>query len=1575
MTPARAFLLAAVCLAVATAAVGAEGISITEILASNGDGITDADGDRSDWIELRNSGRTPARLAGWSLTDDSRDLAKWRFPDVTIEPGGFLVVFASGKERRDPGGELHTNFQLEADGEFLALVGPDGTTVGSAFSPSYPPQRTDVSYGIEQETSVAPFVGPETPARVWIPSDGVADGVWFLPEFDDSAWLPATARLGYDAGDPGGPSPGAEVNLALRGTARQSSIGWEGSPSRAIDGNTNGNYGAGSVTHTAAGDPVPWWEVELERASALERIVLWNRTDCCSRRLSNFKVSVLDDERNEVFFALYFLDGFDFPTPGVGFDIPLPLGTEGRRVRVELLGPNADGELYLSLAEVKVFEGVRGYDHLIATDLEASMLGVRASAYVRAAFEVGDPAALGALTLRIRYDDGFVAYLNGREVARRNAPEGPLSFGSRAAAERPDAQAAVSERINLTGDLDALRSGRNVLAIHGLNLSPSDPDFLLAFELEAVSIREGEFRYFLEPTPGAPNAVRGFAGFVADTKFSADRGFYEEPFAVEISTETPGATIRWTADGSVPTETHGDLYEGPISIRTTTVLRAAAFKEGYAPTNVDTHTYIFPKDVVRQTGAGFPRTWGGTAADYEMDPEVVDDPRYRESIVHDLQTIPTLSIVMDVDDLFGPGGIYSNTEGRGDAWERPASMELIYPEDSRIAPAERSDFQTDCGIRIFGYGWRSHSATLKHAFRLMFKRKYGPAKLDFPFFPDWPVRRFDCIVLRSQGSRSWNDFRPSIQETQYIRDAWARYTAREMGKLTTSSTYVHLYLNGLYWGLYNPVERPDAEFMAEHLGGREEEYDALNARVGNIEVIDGSRAGWDELMELARSAADPRVYEAVRERADIADLIDYMLVQFYTCNQDWPGSNGNNLRVAGGPRRLGGYKSFLWDMEYSIWYATDNVLNVHTSYSSPAALYALLKANPEFRVEFGDRAHRHLFHGGALTPERAAARWMDRAREIDRAIVGESARWGDRRREPPYTRDVEWIREQKRLLETFFPQRTAILLSQLREAGLYPAIEAPAFSQEGGPFEPPLGLVMTAPAGEIFYTIDGTDPRLPGGAVSPRAERFGGDVELATLVPSRAEARVLVPRDGSLGLEWTRLDFDDAHWLAGRTGVGFDVGTAYADLIETDVEAAMYGLSSSVYIRISFDAGPSFFEGGAPAVGALYLDVKYDDGFAAYLNGAPVASRNAPASPDWTSRATSSHADNLAVVLERVDISASSGLLRPGRNVLAIHGLNASPSNGDLLILPELAVGAGAPRIVLEGPAIVKARARANGSWSALAEAFFWVETPLRVAEILYHPPDPAGPYAADDFEFLELKNVGERTLDLAGIRLAGGVEFEFADGAVRWLAKGALVVVVRDLAAFRSRYGEAGIPLAGEYAGNLSNAGELVRIEGPFGETILEFRYEDSWYPSTDGGGHSLVHVDPRAGRETWSSRSGWRPSDALLGTPGVDDSEPRPQGGGQIPGDLTQDGELNISDAIALLGFLFLGAGETLPCGDGSLEDEGNRLLLDSTGDGAVDIADAVYTLNYLFLGGMNPALGTSCVRIAGCREVCSP
>ena len=140
---------------------------INEFLASNNGEIQDEDGDFSDFIELTNRGDQAVNLAGWYLTDDASDLNKWQFPSINLAPGQYLVVFASNKDRSVAGSQLHTNFALAAEGEYLALVQPDGDTVVSAFAPEFPPQYEDVSYGNSASSTDTTLIDLGDGRRCW----------------------------------------------------------------------------------------------------------------------------------------------------------------------------------------------------------------------------------------------------------------------------------------------------------------------------------------------------------------------------------------------------------------------------------------------------------------------------------------------------------------------------------------------------------------------------------------------------------------------------------------------------------------------------------------------------------------------------------------------------------------------------------------------------------------------------------------------------------------------------------------------------------------------------------------------------------------------------------------------------------------------------------------------------------------------------------------------------------------------------------------------------------------------------------------------------------------------------------------------------------------------------------------------------------------------------------------------------------------------------------------------------------------------------------------------------------------
>lgn len=641
----------------------------------------------------------------------------------------------------------------------------------------------------------------------------------------------------------------------------------------------------------------------------------------------------------------------------------------------------------------------------------------------------------------------------------------------------------------------------------------------------------GEYRYFSHPTPGAVNdSTSAYLGVVADVSFSVPRGFYDQPLFVTLSTDTPGASIRYTTSGSAPTETTGRPYTSPIGISSSMPLRAIAYKAGYLPTEVATHTYIFLDQVIAQpiNPYGFPTTWGTyggdpTVADYEMDPDVVRDPRYRDTIENDLRSAPTLSLVTARADMFDENiGIYANPMQEGDAWEKPASLELIYPDGSTA-------FQVNAGVRIHGGRSRIPTESAKHSFRVYFRSIYGFDELNFPIFDGLAVDEFQVLVLRGFYGDSWMQ---GSSRGLYLRDQWMRDVQNDMGHHGSHGVYVHLYVNGLYWGLYDISERVDEHFAESYYGGAAEEFDVIKAlHWGTYYVAQGNALAWDTVIGLAsQDLSIPANYAAVQQYVDMVDLIDYMLTHFYSGTEaEWPGLNWIAMRRRAPDEK---FRFVNWDIELTLRDVNINNLNVGPL-NSPAYLYAQLRANAEFRLLFADRVHYHFFNNGALSvdpnypqwdpahPERnvPAARFVQRANEIERAMVGESARWGDwyfgwlaRKL------DDNWIPERNWLLDEFFPQRSTIVLQQLRNAGLYPTTDAPAFSQHGGSVPAGYRLGMSAPSGTIYFTTDGSDPRVPGTSiVATSATAYGSPFALPGGV-TPIKARVL---DGST---WSALN-------------------------------------------------------------------------------------------------------------------------------------------------------------------------------------------------------------------------------------------------------------------------------------------------------------------------------------------------------------------------------------------------------------------------------------------------------------------
>ena len=649
--------------------------------------------------------------------------------------------------------------------------------------------------------------------------------------------------------------------------------------------------------------------------------------------------------------------------------------------------------------------------------------------------------------------------------------------------------------------------------------------------------------FFESPTPGAANVDGDVSSSAPTITFSEERGFFEEAFELTLTSDKVGSQIRYTTDGTAPTAEHGELYDQAITIDTTTTLRVAAYGDGLLTSDVVTQSYLFLDHVLTQDGEGLPEQWGffddqgntrlRVDANYGVDPEIVNHEDYKDTIKDDLRALPTISLVIDPDDLWEfENGLYSNPERKGDAWERPLSMEVIGENGETL-------LQENAGVRIHG-GWaRRVSQTKKLSFRVIFRGQYGEPTLDYPMFGEDDQTDFQAIVLRAGFNDSWRDSGSS--SNTYTQDQWTRQTQRDMGGYTSRDEYMHLYINGLYWGVYSPTERMNAEWAAATMGGEPDEWDVINT--GGA-VVDGNTRAWTTLMRAVnRRDVD---FEEVKSLLDVEDFIDYLIVNQYVGNWDWPHNNwyASHRNVEGEKWRF-----HSWDAEaaFQRGIAENRVDNDIRNVVGPAQVYLGIRDIPEFQDMYADRITKHFTPGGALSTEANIARLNSLASELDRAMVGESARWGDGRNDTgrPITQEV-WSRRIDSINNGYFERRSERVLDQFRDANFLPPIDAPVFNQRGGPVDPENDISLTTDLvdGEIYYTLDGSDPRSSDGQLSPSAV----PLNTSNLISNESPAKALVPTGNANETNWNASDYDDGSWIDAQAAIGYDTGVV-EDLI------------------------------------------------------------------------------------------------------------------------------------------------------------------------------------------------------------------------------------------------------------------------------------------------------------------------------------------------------------------------------------------------------------------------------------------
>ena len=761
------------------------------------------------------------------------------------------------------------------------------------------------------------------------------------------------------------------------------------------------------------------------------------------------------------------------------------------------------------------------------------MKNVYTTFFLRTSFTAQKVEYLKTITFSVDYDDAFVITINGKAALSKNAPD-ILTTTSLAPLNHDP---GTIETYTVDATTLGLVNGTNTISVMVLNLSLGSSDIL--FDVQMASVPE------IPPFDYNSSVV-----------FSKQGGFYTDPFSLTLTSPLPDCNVLYTFDGSDPLTSKTAMLTGnsttfnvdpsqPIGRGTTPgyVVRASLVKTGFAPSRSTTNSYIFLNKVKTQSypGGKWPSaSVNGQILDYAMASDVVTNALYSPYLDAAFKQIPTISIVTDMDNLFSATtGIYVNAAQSGTAWERPCSVELI---DSNSV----QKFQINAGLRIRGAASAKQTENPKHAFRFYFRDEYGAKKLNYPLFGDEGTNEFNCIDLRCEQNYAWS--KDGSRYNSLINDIFSRDLQGKMGQPYKRGRYYHLYLNGMYWGIFQTDERAEADYSESYLGGNAEDYDVIKANSDGWpyfdEATDGNINTWSALWTKCTTGFDTNAnyFALLGEKpdgsvdpngkvwVDVDNLIDYMLVIFYTGNFDAPVSwfygddmPNNFYALYNRNDKTKGFRFLAHDSEHTMLvdpsYTSglqENRVNIGTNGSmmmskmtdfNPQWLHFKMSKNAEYRTRFIDRAYRQLTKGGLLFPDNVANLYKSRAAQIDQAIIAESARWGDAKISPSLTK-ATWQSLLQSMYTSFFPQRTDILKQQLLTEGLYTSVLTPDVSLDGTTFyeqyksftgTKTLRLYeqnwMTS-GNSFYYTLDDTDPRLIGGTVATGAKLGKGAIEL-----------------------------------------------------------------------------------------------------------------------------------------------------------------------------------------------------------------------------------------------------------------------------------------------------------------------------------------------------------------------------------------------------------------------------------------------------------------------------------------------
>ncbi|MGI9239658.1 MAG: CotH kinase family protein, partial [Verrucomicrobiales bacterium] len=1005
--------------------------------------------------------------------------------------------------------------------------------------------------------------------------------------------------------------------------------------------------------------------------------------------------------------------------------------------------------------------------------------------------------------------------------------------------------------------------------------------------------------YLETPTPGEKNFGLQAAGPPAeDVEFDRTGGAFSGSTTLAIlPTTSPTAVVRFTTNGTLPSEGSA-VYTSALSITNTTTVRARVFEAGRLPGEIKSRTLIELASDVQNFSSNLPIVIADSAGvniDQASNPSAPRPFRHVYTVVIDRDAVDGLAHIDGAPDFTGRGGMHVRGQSSSGFPKKQYAWETWNNEDE------------DKDVSILGMP--SESDWILHApysDKTLMRNVvvYDCARQLHGDAGGVRTRFVELFFNMNGGTVSMSDYRGVYVVMEKIKRNKNRV---DIEKLNASVTDPELITGGY---IFKKDKPPHSQPWNTSIEGvpldthdpaelNPEQFDYLRGYVNDFESalhgpgFDDPDSGYASFIDV-QSFIDMHLFVETFKEID-----GYRISTYFSKDR------GKKIRAL----PVWDYNLALGNADYlqgenpTGWYYTQTS---GTNYY----WYDRLFQDVEFDLAYWDRfwqLRRGMFstqnmmaridgYDGELDGDdgapNAVTRNFDRWGILGSYVWPNAAGFGSRQ---THQAEIDWMKD-------WLTERLDWIETQSRgSSGL---ARPPSFNQYGGEVSGGFELQMSDPNGwggaDIYYTIDGSDPRVPGNSSGLVSTFIGEGAACQALVPS-------VENGGSVLAvgDWTGLADppNAANWTGGQQGVGYERSSnnRYDPYINLDVETAMYTNNRSCYIRFPFSVDS---QAQIDALSQLVLQVRYDDGFVAYLNGVEIARANAPALTPYDAGATIGHGDDNAVVYEDFQVTQFINSLNIGENMLAIHGLNDGLGSSDALWAAQLIGTSGAGNapapgaqifdagIELSSSAEIRARVYDGSRWSPLSAGVFVVDAipasadNLVISELHYRPAQAspseqtAGFLSRGDFEYIELMNIDpSRAVTLEGVEFTDGISFSGFDdtlpAAALVLAPGERVLLVDTLAAFNLRHAGASAVVAGEFTGSLSNDGEQVVLLDAGGTVIRDFIYNDvePWPVAADGEGFSLVLVDPMSSPDH-SDPLSWRSSVAIHGSPGQSDS-----------------------------------------------------------------------------------------------------